>query len=82
MQWAYYFRNIVQRYQVMVDGWPDNVPFANLSKVSSALPELERLLRKWESGTTHWKTLTDDEFEKIHQEHNAKLDSGEIEDTC
>ncbi|KAG2751292.1 hypothetical protein P692DRAFT_20817536 [Suillus brevipes Sb2] len=81
MQWAYYFCNIIQRYQVMVDGWPDNIPFANLSKVSSALPELERLLCKWESGLTRWKTLTDDEFEKIHREHNVKLDSGEIEDT-
>ncbi|KAG2343956.1 hypothetical protein BDR05DRAFT_866116, partial [Suillus weaverae] len=58
MQWAHYFHNIVQCYQVMVDGWPNNVPSANLSQVSSALPELERLLCKWESGTTHWKTLT------------------------
>ncbi|KAG1843422.1 hypothetical protein C8R48DRAFT_618900, partial [Suillus tomentosus] len=81
MQWAYYFRNVIQRYQVVIDGWPESVPFANLSKVSSALPELEMLLRKWELGTTHWKTLTDEDFEKIHLEHNEKLESGEIEDT-
>ncbi|KAG1787786.1 uncharacterized protein HD556DRAFT_1246258 [Suillus plorans] len=81
MQWAYYFWNVVQHHQVVIEGWPENVPFANLSKVSSALPELEMLLRKWELGTTHWKTLTDKDFEKIHLEHNEKLESGEIEDT-
>ncbi|KAG1783911.1 hypothetical protein EV702DRAFT_945406, partial [Suillus placidus] len=42
MQWTHYFRNIIRRYQVMIVGWPNNIPFVNLSKVSSALPELER----------------------------------------
>ena len=80
MQWAYYFRNIVQRYQVMIEGWPDSVPFGNLSSVSSALPALETLLRKWESGTTHWKTLSEEDFETVRQEHEEKLKSGEVEE--
>ncbi|KAG1775915.1 hypothetical protein EV702DRAFT_941657, partial [Suillus placidus] len=42
MQWTHYFRNIVRHYQVMIVGWPNNIPFVNLSKVSSALPELKR----------------------------------------
>ncbi|KAG2741539.1 hypothetical protein P692DRAFT_20750831 [Suillus brevipes Sb2] len=81
MQWAYYFRNIVQRYQVMIEGWPKHIPFVNLSKVSSALPELEMLLRKWELGTTHWKVLTDADFEKVRLECSEMLESGEIKDT-
>ncbi|KAG0705574.1 hypothetical protein DFH29DRAFT_799878 [Suillus ampliporus] len=80
MQWVYYFQNVVQCYQVTIEGWPDNVPFANLSQVSSALPELNRLLWKWDSGATRWKTLTDKEFDKILQEHNDQLDRGEIND--
>jgi hypothetical protein len=64
----------------MVEGWPDSVPFVNLSQASSALPELDRLFRSWKSGATCWKTLTDEEFEKILQEHNDKLDRGEIDD--
>ncbi|KAG1797630.1 hypothetical protein EV424DRAFT_1292587, partial [Suillus variegatus] len=36
MQWTHYFRNVVQRYQVAIEGWPDNIPFTNLSQVSSA----------------------------------------------
>ncbi|KAG0693654.1 hypothetical protein DFH29DRAFT_1007060 [Suillus ampliporus] len=64
------------------DRWdgPTTIPFVNLSKVSSALPELERLFHLWDTCITFWKTLTDDEFAKICQEHNEKLKSGEIED--
>ncbi|KAG1828057.1 hypothetical protein DFJ58DRAFT_737991 [Suillus subalutaceus] len=65
MQWAYYFRNVVQRYQV-----------------SSALPELEMLLRKWESGATYWKVLDDEEFEQLRRERDDKLDRGDITDRC
>jgi hypothetical protein len=63
----------------MVEGWPDSVPFVNLSQASSALPELDRLFWSWKSGATCWKTLMDEEFEKILQEHNDKLDHGEID---
>ncbi|KAG1719213.1 hypothetical protein EDB19DRAFT_1585549, partial [Suillus lakei] len=61
MQWIHYFRNIIQCYQVVIEGWPNNIPFANLSKASSAIPDLEMLLRKWESGTTYWKAIDDAE---------------------
>jgi hypothetical protein len=81
MQWAHYFRNIVERYQVIIVGWPDNIPFVNLSQASSALPELQKLFDMWETGITHWKTLTDEEFAKLHEERNAKLKSGEISET-
>ncbi|KAG1775790.1 hypothetical protein EV702DRAFT_937025, partial [Suillus placidus] len=80
MQWTHYFRNIVRRYQVMIVGWPDNITLVNLSKVSSALPELERLFDLWDTHITCWKTLTDEEFAKMCQECNEKLKSGEIED--
>ncbi|KAG2339222.1 hypothetical protein BDR05DRAFT_1003492 [Suillus weaverae] len=76
MQWTHYFRNIVRCYQVMIVGWPDNIPFVNLSKVSRALPELERLFDLWDTHITCWKTLTDEEFMKMCQECNKKLKSG------
>ncbi|KAG2108476.1 uncharacterized protein F5147DRAFT_773676 [Suillus discolor] len=50
MQWTHYFRNVVQHYQVAIEGWPDNIPFANLSQASSACPNLEMLYSKWESN--------------------------------
>ncbi|KAG2337990.1 hypothetical protein BDR05DRAFT_1004609 [Suillus weaverae] len=80
MQWIHYFRNIVQRYQVIIVGWPDNIPFVNLSKVSSSLSELERLFNMWDTHITCWKTLSDEEFAKLYEERNEELKSGQIED--
>ncbi|KAG1770134.1 hypothetical protein EV702DRAFT_1202548 [Suillus placidus] len=82
MQWAYYFCNVVQFYQVAIEGWPDRIPFTNLSQVSSALPDLEMLLRKWETGATCWKVLNDEEFEQLRRERNDQLERGEIIDHC
>ncbi|KIJ59114.1 hypothetical protein HYDPIDRAFT_170963 [Hydnomerulius pinastri MD-312] len=58
--------------------WPDNIPFSNLSTVSSAQPQLKMLLRKWESGTTYWKELTEEGYENLHTERNKQLETGEI----
>ncbi|KAG1733399.1 uncharacterized protein EDB91DRAFT_1084453 [Suillus paluster] len=82
MQWAHYFRNVVQQYQVVVEGWPDEIPFTNLSQVSSALPDLQMLCNRWDHGTTCWRSLSDEEFEKLHLEHEEKLESGAIIDRC
>jgi hypothetical protein len=46
MHWANYFHNVVQPYQVIVEGWLANILFVNLSEVSSVLPDLEMLERK------------------------------------
>ncbi|KAG1731982.1 uncharacterized protein EDB91DRAFT_1084870 [Suillus paluster] len=78
MQWAHYWRNIVQRYLVVCTGWPDEIPFENFSKVSSSLADLEMLERKWKSGEIHWRQLENEEFEQLHCERNEKLDSGAI----
>lgn len=80
MQWTHYFRNVVQRYQVAIEGWPDNIPFANLSQVSSARPDLEMLYSKWESKQIKWKVLTDEEFEELYSKRQGQIDRGEIID--
>ncbi|KAI6013403.1 hypothetical protein BKA83DRAFT_4063243 [Pisolithus microcarpus] len=78
MQWAHYFRNVVTRYLVSIEGWPDRIPFTNLSTISSALPDLEMLLRKWEAGSTFWKLLNNQDYEVLCRECDAKLNSGEL----
>ncbi|KAG1743591.1 uncharacterized protein EDB91DRAFT_1247093 [Suillus paluster] len=78
MQWAHYWRNIVQRYLVICEGWPDGIPFGNLSKVSNSFTNLEMLLRKWKSGDIYWRQMDNEEFEELHRERNEKLNSGEI----
>ncbi|KAG0708356.1 hypothetical protein DFH29DRAFT_870904 [Suillus ampliporus] len=67
MHWANYFHNVIQCYQVIVEGWPTNIPFINLSKVSSALPDLEI-------------QVNNEEFQQLFEEHNEKLKTGKIID--
>ncbi|KIK21008.1 hypothetical protein PISMIDRAFT_69062, partial [Pisolithus microcarpus 441] len=78
MQWAHYFHNIVMCYLVSIEGWPDRILFTNLSTISSALPDLEMLLRKWEAGSTFWKLLNNQDYEVLCHECDAKLNSGEL----
>ncbi|KAG2112651.1 uncharacterized protein F5147DRAFT_650807 [Suillus discolor] len=75
MQWVYYFHNVIQHYQVVVEGWPEKIPFTNLSQVSSTLLDLQMLLHKWESGAMYWKSLSDEEFEELCKECKEKLKS-------
>ena len=80
MQWSNYFRNIITRYQVAIEGWPPTVPFMNLSKASNSFSQLEMLLRKWEMGSTYWKELSAEEYESLRRERNEQLESGELEE--
>ncbi|KAG1887718.1 hypothetical protein F4604DRAFT_1570639, partial [Suillus subluteus] len=82
MQWAHYFHNVVQCYQVVIKWWLDNIKFTNLSNVSSALPDLQMLEQWWNSGATEWVNIDDDELEKLHLERNEQLDNGDIIDHC
>ncbi|KIJ59500.1 hypothetical protein HYDPIDRAFT_33108 [Hydnomerulius pinastri MD-312] len=78
MQWTLYFWNFIQCYMVTVIGWPDSIPFVNLSSVSSMLSQLEMLLCKWEMGTIYWKTLSKEEYNELRQKRNKGLKSGEL----
>ncbi|KAG1894163.1 uncharacterized protein F5891DRAFT_961964 [Suillus fuscotomentosus] len=82
MQWTHYFRNVVQHYQVAIEGWPDNITFTNLSQASSARPDLEMLYSKWESKQIKWKVLADEEFEELYSKCQGQIDRGKIIDHC
>ncbi|KIJ58419.1 hypothetical protein HYDPIDRAFT_75130, partial [Hydnomerulius pinastri MD-312] len=78
MQWAHYFRNVIARYMAIIRNWPERIPFTNLSTVSSALPDLEMLLRMWESGAIFWELLSEEQYATLRRERNEKLNSGEL----
>ena len=68
---------------VIIEGWPANIPFRNLSEVSSSLTELETLLRKWRCGKIYWKQLTDTEFQDLDRDRDNQIEGGELEaPTC
>jgi hypothetical protein len=78
MQWADYFCNMVNCYQVAIKGWPEHIPFTNLSSVTNVLPDLHTLLDCWKLGNIRWEVLDDKELKQLHCKHNEKIDSGDI----
>jgi hypothetical protein len=79
MEWKHYWRNIVQRHQVVMEGWPSNIPFRNLSDASSSLSDLESLLRDWRSGKIHWKQITNRELQDLEQDRDIQIQNGEVD---
>lgn len=80
MQWKHYWRNVVRRHHVLIEGWPTKVPFKNLSETSSSITDLEDLLRSLRSGNIHWRELSDEEFERVDAEREVELEKGNIQE--
>lgn len=81
MEWKFYFRNIVQRYSVKIEGWPFHlVRFQNLSEVSSPYGSLKTLLNNWITGKTRWIELGEDELEELVREREEQVANGEIQE--
>ena len=78
MEWKYYWRNVVQRYKVVIEGWPGNVPFRNLSDATSSLPDLEGLLQRWRNGKAYWKAITDRELRDLDVDREAQIENGDL----
>ncbi|KAG1722922.1 uncharacterized protein EDB91DRAFT_1240165 [Suillus paluster] len=78
MQWTHFFRNIVKHYSVVVEGWPEQIPFINLSTASSSLTDLEILLWKWHSGLISWKRITPEQLEDMEKDRDKDLENGTI----
>ncbi|KAG1770858.1 hypothetical protein EV702DRAFT_1202186 [Suillus placidus] len=62
----------------LFEGWPDGIPFDNLSNVASGITALEDLKERWKSGETAWRQLDEKEFQELDQERNGQLGSGEV----
>jgi hypothetical protein len=80
MRWPSYWKDIVVKYRVLIEGWPhEEVPFRNLSDVSN-LQKLEVLLRGWQSGTIYFRHVSDVEFEMLSAARAASVEYSEVQD--
>ena len=78
MEYVDYHRKVVHRYQVVLEGWPQTLPFKAPSKCSSLFLELMDLLWRLHNGNTYWKTLTNKELGALEKELEEKIASREI----
>jgi len=79
MRWPNYWKEIVERYEVIIVGWPyKDVPFRNLSDVPN-LGKLELLLDKWqrkEIRFCHVADLTHEQLAGLLAQHSASQQAG------
>ncbi|KAM5536333.1 hypothetical protein V8D89_010025 [Ganoderma adspersum] len=66
--WAYY-KFVFLALRIKLVGWPHDVPFMNLSRITS-LARISRIVALWETGKMHFAPVSDDE-------HRAALDHPE-----
>lgn len=79
MEWKWYWRNVVSRHSVIIEGWPAAIPFQNLSTESRTISELASLLQKWRRGVIFWKTLTAEELQTLTMNRQHQINGGELE---
>ncbi|KZT69293.1 hypothetical protein DAEQUDRAFT_738185 [Daedalea quercina L-15889] len=70
MHWPTYWKDVVARYHVIIEGWPEDVPFRNLSDVSN-LGKLEQLLHGWQNGDIFFRRISDAEFAALSAQREA-----------
>ncbi len=80
MQWKQYWRNVVKRYSVKIEGWPATINIENFSVASCPIDDLTAMLRKWRAGTIYWKTLSQHELEDLEKEHDSLIADGKIQE--
>lgn len=77
MSYTKYTRDIQLRYRVTLTGWTHH-QWANPSDLSNSLGPLQKLRIALKEGKCHFVHLSDAQFEKIKEEYEAKLKSGDI----
>ncbi|KAH9949511.1 hypothetical protein B0H21DRAFT_118400 [Amylocystis lapponica] len=69
MKWTTYWRDIVLKHGVVIDGWPHEiVPFRNISDATGTLWKLEMLCVRWKRESTRFRELEPGELEKLEKE--------------
>ncbi|KAJ6469108.1 hypothetical protein DFH09DRAFT_1344907 [Mycena vulgaris] len=76
MNWENYIRQIVERLNVGLVGWPDGVDFKQMSK-QSAMGPLRTLLDALQCGTCKWKRLTAGEKKRLVAQFEEMVERGE-----
>lgn len=76
MNYANYWTKIVERYHIMLAGWPQNVKFANPSDIAT-LPELKRLRDALKWKKCHWVRLTAAQVAEQLEKNNVATPAAE-----
>ncbi|KAL0065632.1 hypothetical protein AAF712_007410 [Marasmius tenuissimus] len=72
------FHLITQRYGVIVEGWPANLPFQKPGSFHSDTNKLSQVYEAWKSGTAHFWKLESDELDIWRSSRAQGLSDGTV----
>ena len=72
MEYTHYWTKVVHRYKVVLEGWPEELPFKNLSEIGTNMSILENLHERYKSGVMYWRPLTDRTLQQLEEEQARK----------
>ncbi|EKM49344.1 uncharacterized protein PHACADRAFT_106988, partial [Phanerochaete carnosa HHB-10118-sp] len=79
MEYVNYETQIIQRYGVVLVGWPKDLPFVNPNDLTNNLTTLELLLQALNNGTCHFIRPTDAELSQRKAAWLAGVANGTVE---
>ncbi|KAJ7257424.1 hypothetical protein C8J57DRAFT_1648487, partial [Mycena rebaudengoi] len=77
MAYTWYEEDVVQRYNVIMEGWPA-APFINLSAMSTSLPNLRTLMHDLQTGECAFRKLLPAEAAERRKKWEANVAAGRI----
>ncbi|KAJ7291855.1 hypothetical protein C8J57DRAFT_999582, partial [Mycena rebaudengoi] len=78
MNYENYLKAVVLGYKVKLVGWPEVIPFKNLTNIHT-VNIMQILYNTLEDGSCHWVKLSNAELVKSRETYYAKVEAGEIE---
>jgi hypothetical protein len=78
MSYIHYKRDVVLRYGVILEGWPEDIEFACPSKLGNNLSILTRLRDAVVSGSCLFRPLTTAEQRHAQEEYDQQVAGGEV----
>jgi hypothetical protein len=78
MSYIHYKRDVVLRYGVILEGWPEDIEFACPSKLGNNLSILTRLRDAVVSGSCSFRPLTTAEQRHAQEEYDQQVAGGEV----
>ncbi|TFK67057.1 hypothetical protein BDN72DRAFT_899278 [Pluteus cervinus] len=78
MEYVHYWEKVVRRYHVVLEGWPDKLPFKNLSDCADSLYDINLLQDQMKNQLLSWKKLTEIEFDELDEIRQLDIAEGRV----
>lgn len=78
MSYVNFWSDITVKHRIVIEGWPSDIRFGNLSDVLTSLSHLQVVYEKWERGEIYFRKVSEAEFRTLAEEHRKAIKDGSI----